>query len=283
MKLSERQLRAMTDWFDSIDESDQESYSERVKKFTTFNDGDKRYRLFCYVTDLMDKNGLPLVLPDRKYKHCIGQKLYRGVYDVNFNASTLADFDYHKGDGIGCLGIYATDDEKKALYFSQRYYFYNKNKPNKHDVVTFKLNRDSKIIDYDSLIEICNELRDFADKKRLTLKELYSQKKFTKKCANNKPLDEAFESKQRLKYFLREIYKTNKKLYEAITSSKSTMAILLGFDAIEMNEEDNVVILNRGKIIVSESEYKRITDASKNYKGGVIDFDEKQESEFLRE
>ena len=60
----------------------------------------------------------------------------------------------------------------------------------------------------------------------------------------------------------------------------SIIPLFLGYDAIDNN---CLIILNREKIVISQSEFDRITSASKNYKGGIINFETKSAGEFLME
>ena len=48
-----------------------------------------------------------------------------------------------------------------------------------------------------------------------------------------------------------------------MTSNRTFFAAYLGFDGYEFNNNKEVVLLNRKKIVVSSSEYNRIIEAAK--------------------
>ncbi len=282
MILDKEHLKLMTDWYNSIDESDHEEYRNRVCGFTYYTQGRIEYRLFAYIVDLLKMNELPTILPDNQFKNTNSPMFYRGVRDINFNASLLADYDYHKGDGIYFWGIFVTNDKNSAHWYGDKR---TANKPDAtQDVVSLKMQDGTKSVFARSLLDIQSELHDFAEKKSLSPQELTEQSELfvsqENKIAND---DEISINYKRLKFFLRYLLNNkNVELYYSIANSPSTIALLLGFDAIQ-TETKEFAILNRGKIIVSESEFNRITSMSKNYKGGVINFEEKQANEFLRE
>lgn len=287
MKLEEKQLKAMADWYGSIDVHDQQTYSERVENYATYSGGTKRYRLFAYIIDLLDKNKLPEVVPDEEFEKIQEPEFYRGVTDINHNASLLADYDYHKGDGTFARGIHAARVHSIAEHFAGRDDDSNESKSNS-DIITFKIRGDAKEVHVGLISLLRHELMRYAEKKVITKVSLYktvlTKKDYATVYFNGKKDKEVLQNLVTLKKFLRDTYNNNFELYLSIVSSDSIVALLLGFDVLQVIDGNyQCSILNRGKMVVSESEFKRITDASKNYKGGVINFDKKTDDEFLRE
>lgn len=224
------------------------------------------YRFFSYLIDAFGYNALPTVLSHKDFLSVPTRMLYRGSPDINNHANLLVDYDYHKGCGVQGSGLYATDGYWHANQYADE---------NKKCVMAFKLRPDTSIIDNTRMRKL--EYAMLSDYKKnsgyeVDDEDLRNEVNETA-TANYKTFVDFCRAHRDDKGF-------DKFMCENFNSFDANIALFLGYDAYISG---NLIILNRGKIIVSAGEFKRITDESKNYKDGVIDFDKKQDNEFLRE
>lgn len=215
------------------------------------------YKIFTYFVNLCKANRFPQVLSDDDFDELKTPIEYRGAREIDHHANLLCDYDYHYGYGIYGSGTYITDD-----LFRARKYAYN----NATNVMVFKF--IGKVLDK---------------------KHIRTYEKFLFNLIDEKPQDviiEDAEDKRKLEIIANYYYhiKSNKDKeffkYLIILKDYSIIPLFLGYDAIDNN---CLIILNREKIVISQSEFDRITSASKNYKGGIIDFETKSAGEFLME
>ncbi len=211
-------------------------------------------RVFNYFIDLCGFNGFPKVLSNSDFEKLECPTFYRGVENVEHNANTLADFDYHYGYGMDGNGIYSSGFLDEVRFYA---------KCNPQNVMTFKF--DGNFVEGRDLIKyiiyLLNAEQDDLevlrpqDKRRMsTLKKFYNSIK------NSNEKDEFKE------FFIK---------------NPSFLPVYLGYDAQYIHA--SFIIFNRSSMVVSQSEHDRICNLSKNYKGGVIDFESKTQEEFLHE
>ncbi len=225
-----------------------------------------RYRFFSYLVDALGFNALPNVVSDIQFSRVPTRTLYRGTPDINNHANLLVDFDYHKGCGVQGSGLYASDSYWHANEYANEI---------KDFVLKFKLCPSTKVIHFNKMHQIeCALLGDFETQSGYAIDDQGIRAGIN---------DTAIKNYKTLVDFCR-AHKNDMGFEKFILGNfdnfDSNIALFLGYDAFVAG---NFVVLNRGKIIVSESEFNRITSMSKNYKGGVINFEEKQDNEFLRE
>lgn len=236
-------------------------YSKKLKKIVY--DKPDVFRMFTYMVDLFDYNSFPQIVDDETFKSSPGPSLYRGCENNEHMARLLFDHDYHYGCGLFTNGIYATDDYYRALLYA--------NDENQRLVMGFRLADNARVIDIDSLYKYSHLLRKRKCKDLPA--ELYPVRQFL----------ESMGRKQR-QHWCWSFY-----------SDPAKLAIMLGYDAIRLEASVDLdlykspdthydyAILNRGKMIISESTAKKISENSRLYKDGMINYDDKNEEDFLRE
>lgn len=252
-------------WFDNAVKAESaQNYQMRLGKRLT-STHPNIYRTFCFLVDAFELNKTPRVVSDEDFEAVLTKMLYRGDC-ADHLANLLVDPDYHKGDGAVANGIYAAHNILDAKDYSDNY---------RGDIIKFKLDPTANVIDLSTLLIYANALRHVMmyspqsagnmdelierDLQRIRIKPQIAAKlkiiaKFCKKHSDDKEL--------------------MKILAVETPKAKSCLAVLLGFDGIK-TEMDYRAIINRGKIIVSQSEFERITEKSEAYRGGSIDFDAK--------
>ena len=215
------------------------------------------FKTFNYMIDLFGYNAFPSVKKDFEYTWLETPTYYRGVEDPKHNAQTLADFDYHRGIGVRGCGLYASKE------LQETYRIYANDDP--HSVLEFKLDDNTRIVSCFKLSDIISSLNETDD--------------FDK-------IDVPKGNCEAIYQFIKELDPEERQYFTAMLDvDPSKLAILLGYDAVKIDFRNcnHIIVLNRGKMVVRESEYKRITDSSKIYKNGFVDFENKSEEDFLQE
>lgn len=214
-----------------------------------------RKKFFTYLINLYDYNKFPVVVKDDVFQQIQEEIVYRGCLQNEHNANTLCDFDYHYGIGKEGSGIYATKRQKYAYLYGNKQY---------ENIMTFKFTG-----------------------KTIPLKEYFQYRSLDRIFGCEEKLPELEDEKTRelhniLKEEVSKLTPEEANLFnEIIRKDNSIIPILLGYDGFEGYEI--FVIFNREKIVVNESEFNRICNASEKYQGGIINFDKKEEKDFLRE
>ena len=223
------------------------------------------YKFYTYLVNLCGANKFPQVVEDKEFIKIKSTTFFRGATDIEHHANLLCDYDYHYGYGMyGGGGLYMSSDRTQVIRYAR-------NIPK--NVLTLKF--VGKAINEKEL-NSCLDYLEFS-----ITNEEYKIKKLNIKIANLKD--------EQLLNFLIDYYKQlktdiDKELFKTIFIKRySNLALILGYDAMNYTYNELLIVLNRGKLIVSKSEFERVTNLSKNYKGGVINFDTKSESEFLME
>ncbi len=203
------------------------------------------FKLFTFLTQLLKFDAFPQVVSNKTYKKLGNETFYRGVEDVEYLARYLADYDYHFGNGFNQNGIYISDNKDVAALYA---------KAEKGCVAELKLAPDTRIIN--NLVLLCQ---------------------IENALNTQKPEDKNTKA-------LLSIASCDPKFFSYILKDASILAMLFGYDAIkEANAGKVLAVLNRGKVIFSKDELEKITKNSRLYKNGVIDFENKNEEDFLRE
>lgn len=225
--------------------------NKRSRRITLANA--KNYRLFTYMVCLLGYNKPANVLTSPQQW---GSTFYRGALSLDHHAQLLCDYDYHYGSGGYGNGIYATTNKNSALNYTDNY-------KNEHNVIHFKVSPDAKFLPYSIATSLANDL---------------CFRKFSH-CEQVKELAEMIDSI--------DSKKTRSAIKLALLNDPTKLAMMLGYDGISMLDDGThhttLIIANRSAINIDKQEFDRITNASKTYKGGVIDFDLKEDEEFLRE
>ncbi len=214
-----------------------------------------------YMIDLYHYNMLPKVIADDEFDNLSSKSIYRGVKNINYHANILCDYNYFRANQlIGC-GIYFS----KHFDCAKKYTKTDDKEQNEDNIMSVKLNSE-KIINISKLLSYKAYLQGIyfgkiPEKDREKLDFLIN---FINNIKNNK---------YRILF---------KKMFTDF-DDYSKIAIYLGYDIVTDNsignlctkddkDSDIFIVLNRGKILVSKSEFDRICNASTFYKNGVVDF-----------
>ncbi len=197
-----------------------------------------------FIIDMRGFNGLPKIVSDEEASviEQNGITLYRGSDKNDYYANLLAEkSNYHYGHGGYGDGIYASDTKSAT----EEYTTLNKNK----EPLKFYLLGDNGV-DYNFL--------------RCTL-DCINYKKEDKLVEMFCNLSEDRQKKISLLYdAYHKLPKSIKKyVYESGGRKLGLMAIFLGYDYIVTSDYFITCILNRGSMIVSQSEYNRVVKGTK--------------------
>ena len=269
---NKEKLNLLFDYYKKL----QENYKKESKlelKFFKDENFKKSYvvglQFAKYLINLYDYNSFPKVISDENFETLNSTIFYRGVADINHHANMLCDYDYHCGSGARGCGIYISEKQSIAQDYT---------KGNNENILTLKFTGTALPGNEH------DKLRKYFD---ISILEINKKIKFYK------PQSIKSEDKEKLDYLI-EYYKAlpsseeQSILRNIVSYEPPFLPIYLGYDANGMEwgegkDTEVLMILNRSKIIISQSEFDRITSASKNYKGGVINFDKKNDDEFLME
>ncbi len=209
--------------------------------------------IFRFMADLYECGDLPQVLPDRKYKKVNQPKLFRSANEFDHLANLLADQERHYGWGLEANGIYA--DKNKIIAHSYHPHVFS----DKHIFMTKPIYRllEFKLED-DTIIANSKELK-------------YA---FKSACNGDSCFDETIRDRlYTLCAFLSSI--TYDKICDEelfismLDGDAGKLGIILGIDTLVIDAENgkgSYAVLNRKKMIVSQTEFNRICIKSNAYK-----------------
>lgn len=196
-------------------------------------------RLYYLVIDYKNKNQMPIIVSDTEYKNLDTIELYHGFKNYNHSANILWDSLYHYGEGVWCSGMYATDTLEEAYAYTR-----DNGKANAERILDFKI-ASSNIASYSLVKSLCNYvLNDGLNDKF------------------KKPTELTYEQSLKLDNLMKFIKKVdNPEFRVALTADRATIPAWLGFDAIvkpgDMKKGTiNYILLDRGKMVVSESMFR---------------------------
>lgn len=226
-------------------------YEEIIKR--------NRKEVFPFMVELFDLSKFPQVVSDEEFDKIKSENLYRGVRDSEHVANTLCDFNYHYGTGIND-GLYASNDKKIAFAYT------SKKIPEKTEerVLKFKLDPTTKICRIQDINAASTHMLIAYLDTSLQYDVLVnrSSEKF-------KDYPNCAQIRQRIEDFVCYASKIKEKrdlniIYNTFYYEESNLAVYLGFDAMQVTP-DNIVIFNREKIMVPQSEFDRFVSKSKGY------------------
>ena len=214
---------------------------------------DARSDLYYYIVDMRGFNRFPLQVSHEDYENLKGKKLYHG-------ANMLTHHNYHRGEGISGSGIYIAPDQNEAFKYTK---IDNPGKPtewNRDKILEMKFS--GRVIDELTLrrlaIEVSGDMELRTD--LMAVEDVDKIKRLRDFVKKN------IKDKKQAKSFLRVFYE-----------NESLLGIVLGYDATEVYKRDwgtaHLVVFNRGKITVKESEVKRFCEKSTRYQSGAYSFE----------
>ncbi len=211
------------------------------------NDADEIYK---YMIALAGFDGFPQVYSDKRFNCFVTKCLYRGVEDIKHAQNLLCDHDYHHGRGYtnGIFTAIRKDDALQYTYNKEPYDDFSADSRVPQNVITLKLKNPNPI--YYSLLEtFANEIRsgNFLGIERETKNKLTNFVNFVNSIENDE------ECLRFLNIFLQDL---------------SKLAIYLGYDSIIDNK--GYIILDRSKIVVSQSELDRIKNGGEFSKPELV-------------
>lgn len=231
-------------------------FEEIIK--THFRLSPKKVLLFYHIIDKLGYNKPAQVvngMQSMKIKSC---KFYRGAIKLDYLLQGLLAPDYHKGVGIYGSGLYANRGKKIAKFYG---------KGDEGAVCSFKLSRDTRILTQKHK----KELRD-------KIRVRYFNATPKSKMQHNKELDIFFD-------YLSKTSEDKRRFWlNLCIIDFNQVAAILGYEAVESNKSPkDIIILNRGKMIVKDKTIKGLLKTSKCYKyseaGGIYLANNKAENE----
>lgn len=249
---NQQKLDLMLDEYLRLNETMQrKNYSNDTHYMCTKYDlfGEFMFKLYGY-------NSKPQIVPDQQYISTQEPTLYRGK-NADFLANILCDDSYHLCSLYHGTGIYSTKDEQVAKIYENR----------SHNGTTLNFKIDGKIADRKLIKQVSEIWGGYATK--YDIQDIKAEfPEIAKKC------EEIFKFLNTLPTTNRpeDVHRYQMKSWfteEFFTANPAYIAAYLGFDAVSINNydgEEEIIVLNRGKMVVSLSEYNRICAASKRYK-----------------
>ena len=211
------------------------------------------FELFSYALQICDFTNLPQIIPDSNYENLnlnlnpvFGfDEVYRGARKIKNQANLLFDEKYHAGVGGLCNGLYTTPSRIIAFSYTRSEDFSEKNPL----IMKLKMPTASVASEYDLLALIdCIENKTFDA---------------------NEPLPEEIVE---LNNFINSMSdEERKKFICAMKMDISILAAILGYDCVYDRKFPSVVLLNREKLVVSESQAKQIKEAYANENASQLD------------
>lgn len=214
-----------------------------------------------YMFKLYGFTGLPQVVSDEDYEKLQAREIFRGIENLEYHAELLCSEEYYQSYWHNGIGIFCTTKSEWAEDFftsdkGADYVIKFKYTGKTLDRINDKLTK----MDYQMALKTGN-CKDIKDED--IIKKIQAFREFM----NDKQTDVP-----NVRGIGREFAKHRGKqaFEESIITDDSFMPIYLGFDCFDFDinkyRRPEIVIQNRGKIVISLSEYNRICNASKNYK-----------------
>lgn len=205
------------------------------------------FELFSYAIEICEFSNKPQIVPDDAYEN-LGlntnpvfnfDELYRGARKVRNHANLLFDEKHHAGLGGLLNGIYTTPSRIVAFSYTRTEDF-SENNP-----LIMKLKMpNAKIASEIELFALIDNLKSGSISiDETTPTEIAELVKFINGIA---------DEKERAKFMC------------ALEQDVAILATLFGYDCVYDRKFPSVVLLNREKIVVSESQAKKIQDAYAN-------------------
>ena len=215
----------------------------------SFKTKDPYYHMLGYLIDYYGYNGFPQPIADEEFEKLPEKGYYHGFDSIQNGKEFIDSFNYHYGSGKIIRGFYLTDIRTEAYKYVQDRLMENDSNLRYSDIslqtqqgltAKFKL-INVKGISQKKLQEWSNKFENFEED---TIEDVEVREKF-----------------KQLRNFLRR--HTGEKMSSLfgnvlISSNLSALAVLLGYDYI-IDDVGYVVVLNRGKMGVKQSDFIKFT------------------------
>ncbi len=212
---------------------------------------EQSYAVFTYAVNLYGFSAFPKVVSDEEFEKVNSPIQYRGATDAEFNANLLCDYDYHYGKGYFGYGIYSDPNRDTAHGYA--HHVHDREKVIDSRIMKFKLEEDTRLY-----TDAFAEFNPSSIIDKINHPDIMYVRHLMKSV---RPKE--------MRYFVDKLI------------SDSTLALLLGYDGVHHTYYQT---FNRGRMVVSESEFRRVCSLSRKYKDGTINFKKKYaKDEFLNE
>jgi hypothetical protein len=215
------------------------------KDVTTINQMD--FELFSYAIDMCNFSNAPQIVPDKQYNSLslntnsvfAFDELYRGARNVQRHANLLFDEKRHAGIGGLCNGIYTTPSRIVAFSYTRTEDFSEKNPL----IMSLKIPNAT----------IASELELLSLMESIEHNAIELDGSVPTQIADLINFANSFgDENERAKFIC------------ALKQDISILAALLGYDCVYDRKFPSIVMLNRGKLVVSKSQAKTIQEAFAN-------------------
>lgn len=204
------------------------------------------FELFSYALQICDFTDMPQIIPDSEYENLslnlnpvFGfDELYRGTQKIRNQANILFDEKYHGEIGGFCNGLYTTPSRIIAFSYTRTDDF-SENNPL---IMKLKVPHASVASEYELLALIDNVEQKLFKTDENTPEEIAHITEFV-----NSMSDE-----------------DRKKFVCALKMDISILAAILGYDCVYDRQFPSIVLLNREKLVVSQSQADKIKEAYAN-------------------
>lgn len=205
------------------------------------------FELFSYVIEMCNFSNKPQIVPDADYENLnlntnsvfSFDELYRGARKIRNHANFLFDEKHHAGLGGLFNGIYTTPSRIVAFSYTRSEDFSEKNPL----IMKLKVPNASIASEVELSALIDNLKAGTLAVDEITPPEIAELVNFTYSIA---------DEKERAKFIC------------ALSQDIAILAALFGFDCVYDRKFPSVVLLNREKVVVSESQAKKIQEARAN-------------------
>lgn len=229
-------------------------------------------KLYYFICDLRGFSAFPKVLSDEEFSNfdILGTGnayLYHGFEEFEHGAKYLWDYYYHYGEGTYGSGFYLSDDPHEALSYTRNNVSADKNRilkvhvSSKNGILAPELEwlardlSENKKGAYEPMVKSDDAFDTIEEKQAFERKEKQRQEMFDLLCdyIHTRYTGEELDF-----------------LTLGIETNLSILGAYLGFDFTERLEynKNHLIMLNRGAVETSESEFRRFMDcAGEKYEG----------------
>ena len=190
-----------------------------------------RYAVYIYAIHRLGYTSLPQVVSNANFKRIKTKRMFRGINNIKYHNDVLSGEDFHYGYGNYGYGLYFAHDRGEALAFAGYA---------KSNVLKAHFAEDTALADWDHIMGISYAFI-YKNENLLNERSLELYHEIAK-----------IENEQDREF-----------IYKMFEKDLSLLALALGYDGMFTDQDDHMhlitTLFNRSKLVVSESEYERIT------------------------